>query len=233
MSKTRFWIGISVTVLWLILPAILAWNELSREGGSQLKLNEWGDFFAGFLSPLAFLWLVLGYFQQGEELKLSNEALKLQAEELKNAVEQQRDLVEVTRQQVEAERESLQRDIAIRKKSIQPVLSVVCDSGYISGGIIFSHEIKISNAGCAVRDFCAFTSVCDGVDDQFVSASLFKSGAVLQGNYETRHDFDDSNSFFKVSYVDNDGDKNLIVYRMTRTKMDSVGLAFTEISTMK
>src|SRR5690606_28907410 len=33
------------------------------------NLNEAGDYLAGFLSPLFFFWLVLGYFQQGRELK--------------------------------------------------------------------------------------------------------------------------------------------------------------------
>ncbi len=43
--------------------------------------NEFGDFLAGFAAPLAFGWLVLGFFQQGEELRL-------QAAELRASVEQ-------------------------------------------------------------------------------------------------------------------------------------------------
>ncbi|WP_342063901.1 hypothetical protein Q7574_08360 [Acinetobacter pittii] len=62
---------------------------------AKLKLNEKGDFLAGALSPLGFLWLVFGYIQQGQELKLNTEALKIQAEELKNAVYEQRRLVEL------------------------------------------------------------------------------------------------------------------------------------------
>lgn len=69
--------------------------------------NEAGDFLAGAFSPLAFLWLVLGYFQQGEELKNSADALWLQGEELRNSVTQQRELVEVTKEQLAHEREAL------------------------------------------------------------------------------------------------------------------------------
>jgi hypothetical protein len=43
-------------------------------------LNEVGDFLAGAFSPLAFLWLVVGYFQQGHELSASVAQLERQAE---------------------------------------------------------------------------------------------------------------------------------------------------------
>lgn len=55
-----------------------------------LPLNELGDFAAGMFAPLAFLWLVLGYQQQGRELANSNTALILQATELRSLVENQR-----------------------------------------------------------------------------------------------------------------------------------------------
>ena len=32
----------------------------------DLKLNEFGDFFAGFTAPLALTWLIAGYIQQGD-----------------------------------------------------------------------------------------------------------------------------------------------------------------------
>lgn len=59
-----------------------------------LKLNEIGDLAAGVFGPVAFLWLVLGYIQQGRELKLSSEALRMQAEELKELVRGQNQLVD-------------------------------------------------------------------------------------------------------------------------------------------
>ena len=60
---------------------------------SQMAFNEWGDFFAGVFAPLAFMWLVVGYFQQGEELRQNTlalqqqeQALQYQVEELKQSV---------------------------------------------------------------------------------------------------------------------------------------------------
>ena len=98
MNDRRFLFGFVVSVLWL---GVMAWVVLHDPTAARvMKPDEWGNFFAGFFAPLAFLWLVLGYMQQGQELQLSTQALLLQAEELKNSVQQQRDLVEVTRLQV-------------------------------------------------------------------------------------------------------------------------------------
>ncbi|MEG1082590.1 MAG: hypothetical protein RSE44_29070, partial [Pseudomonas sp.] len=49
----------------------------------SLPLNELGDFAAGVFAPLAFLWLVLGYRQQGKELSASAKALEEQVAELR------------------------------------------------------------------------------------------------------------------------------------------------------
>ena len=102
--SNRSFIGAAISIFWLCALAYLAF----RDTGAFTKMapNEWGDFFAGCFAPLAFLWLVLGYMQQGEELQLSTKALQLQAKELSNSVEQQRALVEVTRQQLDSEREA-------------------------------------------------------------------------------------------------------------------------------
>ena len=44
----------------------------------------------GVSSPLAFLWLVLGFFQQSREIRLSNKALHLQAREMRRSVDEHR-----------------------------------------------------------------------------------------------------------------------------------------------
>lgn len=92
-------LGGLVTGVYLVGVATLVyWKHTTIP---DLELNEIGDFLAGVFGPVAFLWLVLGYLQQGRELKLSSEALQLQAQELKNSVEQQKELVDITRLQVE------------------------------------------------------------------------------------------------------------------------------------
>lgn len=69
---------ITICYLSLFLGVILArFRELI-----SLPLNELGDFAAGVFGPLAFLWLVLGYRQQGKELNASTLALEQQVSEL-------------------------------------------------------------------------------------------------------------------------------------------------------
>ncbi len=92
--SNRIIFGWSITVIWIALWAILLYCDW--KSATEMKFNEWGDFFAGASAPLAFLWLVIGYFQQGEELgqntKALNQqerALQLQVDELKQSVEQQ------------------------------------------------------------------------------------------------------------------------------------------------
>lgn len=85
--------GCVLTTGWLIFFGFiicLRWERVE-----ELKLNELGDFFAGFFAPLAFLWLVLGFAQQGRELRLSSEALRMQVRELNASVQQQREMVRV------------------------------------------------------------------------------------------------------------------------------------------
>ena len=59
-----------------------------------MEPNEVGDVLAGFAGPLAFIWLVHGYFlqgvairQQGYELQQNTDALKLQADQLRLLVD--------------------------------------------------------------------------------------------------------------------------------------------------
>ena len=101
MSQWRTYLGITLTVIWLLVMAGI--YVATDQGSHPVRLNEWGDFFAGFFAPVAFLWLVLGYLQQGEELRH-------QAEELRNSVEQQKQLVEVTRLQANAEIDALRHE---------------------------------------------------------------------------------------------------------------------------
>jgi hypothetical protein len=86
MQPFERWAGVITSAyLSLFLIVVIA---RSRELFS-LPLNELGDFAAGVFGPPAFLWLVLGYRQQGRELRESSSALRSQSAELKKSVELQ------------------------------------------------------------------------------------------------------------------------------------------------
>lgn len=83
-------IGLALSVVYVLGVAI--YLIVQGQNPADLRLNELGDFLGGVSSPLAFLWLVLGFFQQSREIRLSNKALHLQAQEMRKGVEEHRRL---------------------------------------------------------------------------------------------------------------------------------------------
>jgi len=86
--KQRTKLGVIVSVLWL--GGIATYVSLGKGWAvfATMELNSFGDLCAGVFAPLAFLWLVIGYAQQGEELAHNVEALRRQANETANLVAQ-------------------------------------------------------------------------------------------------------------------------------------------------
>lgn len=66
--------GLWGTAAWLLV--VLIYALLSSQSFVDLRPNEFGDFLAGTFAPLAFLWLVVGLLQQGQELRLQYQELK-------------------------------------------------------------------------------------------------------------------------------------------------------------
>ncbi len=86
-----WWVGhlTAIYVGLVILVVAARFDELLA-----LPLNSLADFSAGVFGPVAFLWLVLGYKQQGDELKVSSAALEAQVGELRSSMELQRSIAE-------------------------------------------------------------------------------------------------------------------------------------------
>lgn len=139
LPKVGFYFSAAYLVF-LALMAVVAWDKLFVMGP-----NEFGDMLAGCFAPLAFLWLVLGFFQQGEELQASVRALELQGEELRNSVEQQRELVKVSREQMESEITALAEQRSAAEHAAQPTLVPVGGGSY--SGKSASFRIGFTNAG--------------------------------------------------------------------------------------
>jgi hypothetical protein len=124
--KPKRWpviVGAIVTVAWVAFLVIYLLTV--ADVFADLPPNEFGDFLAGAFAPLAFLWLVLGFWQQGQELRHSADALWLQGKELQHSVEQQRELVNVSREQLQFESHVLQQQREEIARSAQPILSIV------------------------------------------------------------------------------------------------------------
>lgn len=76
-----FWL-VTCYLIFLIIY-FLIFLVFYADHSKAMALNELGDFLAGAFSPLAFLFLYLGYKQQGKELRQNTKALNMQAEELR------------------------------------------------------------------------------------------------------------------------------------------------------
>ena len=131
---TRTKIGLAGTIVWTAaMVSFLIWK---REHLEAMTLSEWGDFFSGAIAPIAFLWLILGYVQQGEEVRLNTEALKLQQEELRHQVEETASLVRATERQAAAsadqlalEKEKVAEARREEKARLQPTFNFMSGSG--------------------------------------------------------------------------------------------------------
>lgn len=144
-SKALHRTGFVLTAVWLTLLAAYITSRSDAVFG--LNPNELGDFASGAFAPLAFLWLVLGFFQQGQELRHSGEALWLQGRELQLSVEQQRELVEVTREQLtfESTRTEAQRLEAAR--NAMPVLDIGVGGNSPHSDGLRRYDFTLVNAG--------------------------------------------------------------------------------------
>jgi len=202
MKDKRFRFGVIVSVVWVGVAVYFLFTK-----SHPTELNAWGDFIAGFSAPLAFLWLVLGYMQQGDELRHSTEALRLQAEELKNSVEQQSQLVAVSREQMQMEMQVIEEERNRIRENGRPRF-VARRSTSIFDGMHQHHTLEIINVGNIAGDvtfevlphdsnrpqrFGAF-----GRDAKYVNTIQY----VTDADYQVRISYTDANGTYGVSQID-------------------------------
>lgn len=84
----RIWLGLTLTLAWLLLGAAHIVEDIGWTNFEELPAAELGSFLEGAFAPLAFLWLVIGYFLQQKELQQNTQALQAQAEEIQRTAEQ-------------------------------------------------------------------------------------------------------------------------------------------------
>jgi hypothetical protein len=98
-----------MTAVWLASVTtyvLCGWSMLIH-----LEPNALGDFLAGATAPLAFFWLVVGYFQQGMELRQNSHALMMQADELRLQTAETKALVRESAKQAEAATKALEFEL--------------------------------------------------------------------------------------------------------------------------
>lgn len=144
-----FRMGLVASVAYIGTLAAYAWSEWSAM--LAMKPDQFATFLSGVFAPLAFLWLVLGFRQQGDELQNSARALWLQGEELRNSVEQQRQLVEVSRQQLLADQAKHSHEEVEAERAAQPLLTM-SDVGGSYSGPKRALTFRVTNGGRTCAD---------------------------------------------------------------------------------
>lgn len=113
-KRLELW-GALATIAYLAV--IGWWVSVKWSSFLGLELNALGDFLAGAFGPIAFLWLVLGFLQQGRELRL-------QVEELSRSVQQQTVMAEAAMEQIKSQKAALDIQIWQHENSISPSFDV-------------------------------------------------------------------------------------------------------------
>jgi len=145
----KFWIGITISIIYMILLLLTIYGLHLSPMGSW---NEFGDFLAGAFSPLAFLWLILGYLQQQKELQQNTRALEIQAEELKNSVEQYKEMVRVANEQLEADRMMALQQNELLELENKPDISFSAFGWLMSAGNVLTYHWPMHNHGREARN---------------------------------------------------------------------------------
>jgi|TARA_Y100000310_G_scaffold197650_2_gene197728 hypothetical protein len=88
VADWRVWLGLILTAGYLLLMVIYVSRTVGWSKFSTAPLDLLGSFLEGAFAPLAFLWLVIGYFLQKKELMQNTEAIRMQYVEMQKTAEQ-------------------------------------------------------------------------------------------------------------------------------------------------
>jgi hypothetical protein len=84
--KKKELFGVFITIIWTGLFILLAY--LNIEETKEFSLSDVSNYIAGVAGGLALLWIILGYFQQGEELSQNTQALISQKQIMSQQIEE-------------------------------------------------------------------------------------------------------------------------------------------------
>jgi hypothetical protein len=217
-------IGGALTGCWFIVVGVYIWSS----GNSLLGLepNELGDFLAGILGPIGILWLILGFWQQGDELRSSVRALELQSEELRNSVEQQKELVEVARLQFKTEFEELIEERNRRRRAEHPTLHIANHGGQ-SSGVEMSSTMKLTNLGADCTDVKVLNCTSEFPSVLGRTGVLRRDGDYL---FKINHRSDDHQEIhIDVTYTARSGEPGKVQFNLVRVSNDSTEFAVSKL----
>lgn len=195
-------IGTTLYILFFVSFSLIRRAELC-----ELDLNELGDYLAGIFGPLALFWVVVGYFQQSEEVRNSTKELAHSVAELKRQSETARD-------RFEAEKIARWEELQRHKKSIRPAFKLRVE-GFTDDNDVRVVYMEIANSGAQVRDV-----VCRVVDSGFeqviYKADLFEAREKkhFTNSWPLMHEKGEfENVEFVVTFTDSDFEPGSITFK--------------------
>ena len=84
----RIWLGLTLTFAYLVIIGVYVSGVVGWLNFFDEPIQLVGPFLEGAFAPLAFLWLVIGYFLQKKELALNTQAISRQNEVIRQSAEQ-------------------------------------------------------------------------------------------------------------------------------------------------
>jgi hypothetical protein len=167
-----------LTAIWILGGLCYAYSM--HDAFLGMTPQEFAEFLAGAFSPLAFLWLIVGYMQQGEELRQNTQALTQQAEELRHSAEQQRLLVEVTREQLAEERINIAHERERIKAAAEPLFLIGTMGNLAPRQVEF--PIRVANSGGPARSLSLVLVTPEGAESRLFTVPLLDTGATHDFN---------------------------------------------------
>lgn len=136
----RVLFGLTLTFLYLILMSLYIGNEVGWLDFTHLSVERMGSFLEGAFAPLAFLWLVIGYFLQKKELRLNTDAMKMQFIEIQKSAEQAVEQTQaIARSELHQRRESFLKMAELVRSQLGTIIGML----YLSSQMADSNEEEV------------------------------------------------------------------------------------------
>ena len=174
----RIGLGLVLTSAWLALggayvSARIGWGQVGSLDAATL-----GNFLEGAFAPLAFLWLVIGYFLQQKELEQNTEALRAQAAEIQRTADQAI---------VQSEQMAISQQHTRQQAYLQVAYSVRQQLGSIAGLLYMSSQGATGDGAVSQTEMGKLFSIMSAQDPEIFSWRLLELHFQLE-QPERQHD---------------------------------------------
>lgn len=131
----RVLLGTVVTFVWFATVAAYISVQVGWSRIDQVPMDAMGQFLEGAFAPLAFLWFVLAFFSQQQELAQNTAALKMQYIEVQKSAEQ----AVIQSEAIRASEQHARRESFLRvAESVKEQLGVIMGFLYLSSQAVAS-----------------------------------------------------------------------------------------------